>query len=860
MIRVLILLLNMSGSVCNLFFFEPGTAITTATGPINPDGAVHVETLGDGTPKFVIYPSGSPTDPSYASRSNTSGTFTGLVPGTYIVNARTSDVCKKELTIVIDYVITWTPRFRIQHNTVEVTSGLQFRIDIEDNQYVGAVSYVTGQNEPDILTWINEAGDNVFEPVVGVDLELNLTSLTDGYFDVLNSYDEKRFRVTYYVKVSGVYVQKWQGFLIPQNSDEQYCLTSNYPISFMASDGLRDLENILFSDNSGNAPQVRMSVMQAIVFCTQKTGLQLQIWETVNIYESAMDHGSGDSTLSQLYFDPKVYQQDDGTMESCLSVLQSLLRNLGARLSQSDGVWMVDCPTLKTGSTTATRKFAADGGSISGSDIAYRIALRGNSGVNPKLLFEGCTARKSHQTMYGKISFTYDFGLDDKPSLLKNSDFEDEDIINGQLDSWQISYSGYTPPQVAAQIITDTSKEHDKVLKQAFHLDKGIAAQEQIVISSALVPMTLSDSQPTKLRISFDVYTAPSDKNTYVFLDVSLAMDDGSPIALSMNLAKNDDGSFQFATATTTGLGQYHRVYVDEHYTWKTIVIEAVYDSGIEVSGNIQLQLAVTNNPLYDYDSVTTLRTESETSVGKPDQNDRRRVYDATLSAVRHYKLVRSNAADDSDQYIRPFDYDLFLWQLDKIIYPNDASDESWLSYILLDNIQVQYLPNEEAPPESETTEITINANVRNTLDVVFRHGDLPTDTNYKNLMHGWFSLLDGTPTAEWFYRSGGSSYTLMGLLRNLYQGQYSVDRWKLSGSVLALGSLPFLGFPVHEVATGRIYVLVSSSIAAKQPTAIIEMIEALKGTPGEDPDVEPPVTIADFSAIDFSPIDFNAE
>jgi hypothetical protein len=103
----------------------------------------------------------------------------------------------------------------------------------------------------------------------------------------------------------------------------------------------------------------------------------------------------------------------------------------------------------------------------------------------------------------------------------------------------------------------------------------------------------------------------------------------------------------------------------------------------------------------------------------------------------------------------------------------------------------------------------------------------------------------------------------MINLLKKIYQGQYGVDRWRLSGGFLCLGAMPFIASPIYEVRTGKIYTIVSSSIASKIPNDQIIMIESLNGAPvidegtNPDPDIEPPVSTADFSSIDFSTSDF---
>lgn len=869
----------MSGFVCDLLFYEPGTTVTSATGPTNADGAIHVSVnpSNTATVRYSISPASSLTDPSYASRSNTSGNFTGLVPGNYVINARTNDSCKAELNVGVDYVITYNPRFRIQHGTT-ASSGLLFRVDIEDSQYGDAVIYITEQYEPTQLSWRNEGSSSIFEPLIGSELVVNLKSPTQGYFDVLNSFDEKRFRATYYVDSGDGYEQKWQGFLIPMLSSEPYCLESNYDISFTFTDGIGDLDTIAFSDNFGNTPGSRMTLMDALVFCLYKTGLRIHIWETINIYPVGISATSVDSMLNQVYFDPKVYLQSDGTMESCGSVLRSLLSNLSARLCQSGGVWMVDCPALKTGSATATRKFAFDGGSIDSADEAYRIMLRAASAVAPKILWMECSQNKQHQPMYGRINLTYDRGIDNENNVLVEGNFEDVDIENGQLKGWQIDNAG--APFVTAEIENiNLSANNRSALKIPFSITSGLTTQQILIVNSQLVPM-VGRSELYDLKFSFDALARliPITTDKYAFIDYSIAFI-GTSDTYYLDSPLSTDG--KVLLGPTSGLldtlidGKYLRVYIDEDNQWKTFGGIVTVDPG-NLGGpfdcNVQVTFRINCNPLFEVaitDSfggqaaLKAIETFGADAYSLRGYANRIRVKDTVGGSnvfIRSYQLEASTAAEDYPNIIVPDDNAAMRWILKTSVpspQPAPLFYECWAKDILLDNVHLAYLPNQLDPEPTEVTELVLNANIKNTLELTFRHGDIANDNNYTNISKGWFSyLVDGlhTPTRRWRIRGasspGPSGKTIMLLLQQIYQGQYGNDRWKLLGTAVCLGILPFLGLPVYEVRTGRIYILTGSEIMSKRPQGTIEMIEALIGAPvidegtDPDPDVEPPVSL----------------
>lgn len=868
---------------CDIAFNFGSTIITNSSGPGIADGSVIVDADGTGTIRYSISSAHSPTDPPYASRTNVTGVFTGLLPGTYIVNARTNDSCKQEITIVIDYVSTWVPRYRMQYGTSNLDSGLLFRIDIEDNQYVGSVEYVYGSADPTTLTWTNNKADNVFEPVIGSELTINLISPTDGYFDILNGFDEKRFRATYYVDSGSGYEQKWQGFIVPQNSDEEYCRDVNYGVTFTFSDGLADLSNKDYSDDSGNVLKGRISVLQGIIFCLNKTSLQLDIWETVNFTESGMLSGINDSTLEQAYFDPEVYLTEDGTMEDCLTVLSSLVLNFAARITQSNGVWCIDCPTLKTGSTTATRKFDHTGTFLSGANESYRILLRRGNAVSPKISFKDFGAVKSHQTMYGLINFTFDYSLRPNPSVIVGGDFENEDLINGQLTDWQINQEVPVAVNPTLETVSRDKETVSQVLQINFDNFFSVAsysgAEPRAIVSSKPVHFDFT-AAPTgsKMSLSFDVFVNAYSQQPYIFFDFQVYFDSvingDCYLAYDASVSTNNYGMVVGGLAIENVEGKYIRIYL-EPGKWNTITADFIVS--VLDEGDLQMIFRANGNLQYDVASIAALQGISTNGFSDEEVNmragrdNRRRafdnIYSSGINTVRQYVLTAGTGTADGYNIVIPNDQLgplEYYWKLDKVLTP-DAN--LWAKNIQLDNVVLKYLPEAEAPVSKEETSVSLNVKIKNPLDVTFRHGDLPEDVNYKNIMRGWLSLSDGSPTSEWLYKSPTPPHSLpvsiIDMLKKLYSGQYGRDRWKLSGPAICMGVIPFIDRPIYEVKTGRIYAMVYPSFMGRLPAAQIQMIEALNGAAvidegvAPDPDIEPPVVEADFLLADFSPTDF---
>ena len=165
---LLIALISMA-----LSFDTSATVITNASSKFVADGSAQVlavETLGGSVSYKISAVPGFFPGVFY----NASGLFSGLGTGTYYIRAKSS-YGTADLTVFVGYVVTWQPRWRLQHGSYR-SDGPKIRIDIEDAEYNSDVIDIKGQTSPDVLTYVNDVQDNVFEPVIGCELVLNLKS------------------------------------------------------------------------------------------------------------------------------------------------------------------------------------------------------------------------------------------------------------------------------------------------------------------------------------------------------------------------------------------------------------------------------------------------------------------------------------------------------------------------------------------------------------------------------------------------------------------------------------------------------------------------------------------------------------
>lgn len=878
--------------VCNLVMFTPGCFAIRATTPGIADGSVTAVAIDSSSASPIRYSLNS--DFTYPSGGQASGTFTGLLPGTYTVYARNSTSCRAQITLIVGFVSEYAIRYRLPFKD---PYNNQYKLEIEDTEHDSlTVNDLIGGSVPVRIAHRGESGEDIFYPVISSVIEVSIISQTDQQYIDFYTFDERRFRAKVYKWNGSSYDLYHVGYLTPMLYSEPYVLKQGYEIMLSFTDGLADLVNYDFTDDGGNIINDRIPIFNAINYIINKTDIELNYWETVNLLASAMDSGDGDSALEQGYIDPKAYKNADGTVKNCREVLGYLMEFLGARIYQSNGRWNIDLVSEKTASTVLTRKRTSNYGTIGEDNESPRVLLRRSTAASPRVTWKDQTQVMSIPHTWGTIKLTHNLGIENKNNLLPYGEFKGEDIEAGQFKGWQIDDSNGNGATFGLENI-----ERNGELNDVLFVDFSACPIGDNFVLLQSLPVLYDYPGPFSyqwIKVSFDVYTRALFTKAEIYLDYAVKLNSGLYITPRVYDTSNIYGPGKRVISTFTSElieGKYNRLIISESLTWKTISFEfPIYFTSlnsISSDGPLEIEFKIRSNPIYDYVSISDLKTEPVEQIVNADTifwNKKRRVKDTVSGkdVIRIYEIERGNYAESLPDIVQPNDFSssspftkVYTWRLRETV-EIEATDKNWLQNILIDNVKLEYIPDGEPPIESLFVTEVPNPKIKQVYEKELLHGDMSTktqkvwsgslvqyqDNNFKHIQRSYISLEDGTPiTGNWSRRGITENYTITELLAKMLRGQFQELRWKETGTMMCPDGMLSFWNTVHEVRTGKIYQLISLVQNLKFAEAEVEMIETLSGgdpldesaDPGGDPGpVEPPIETRVHSS-DFSS-DFN--
>jgi hypothetical protein len=210
---------------------------------------------------------------------------------------------------------------------------------IYEQGYKGVtVTELTGSAIP-FKRSLKSDNDEMEDRIFRSSFTLNIECTTEGQFNEFTTTHARKYKVC--VTHIGVAYELW-GWLVPDQGSEPWTAPP-FSVSFLVTDGLGELKTKDFVDNiHGDKLKGKHTLMDIIYTILTKTNLYLHYREAINLYEENMDSANTDTMLDQTYVDVRVFEDDDGKVMDCYTVLDEVLKICGpAHLWQENGYWYI---------------------------------------------------------------------------------------------------------------------------------------------------------------------------------------------------------------------------------------------------------------------------------------------------------------------------------------------------------------------------------------------------------------------------------------------------------------------------------------------------------------------------------------
>ncbi len=204
--------------------------------------------------------------------------------------------------------------------------GIDWKIDIQADPDPGSIITLQASGEPMSIEWYGE--DNIFDQnIMGSMMSLNVEADSDFSLSALFTSDNLEYKVIVY---QGATVF-WNGWILANNYQEPYD-QAPFTVTITATDGLGLLKEFKFEDLAYTERKITSVVIHDILDLVSITTFT----EYVNIHESTMDSGVGDSPLDQSGVDPYLFES-----QTCYDALSKILKSWSAGIKQDQGVFVI---------------------------------------------------------------------------------------------------------------------------------------------------------------------------------------------------------------------------------------------------------------------------------------------------------------------------------------------------------------------------------------------------------------------------------------------------------------------------------------------------------------------------------------
>ena len=201
------------------------------------------------------------------------------------------------------------------------------QLDIEERDVGDSITNLTCEHSPVQITF-DTPSDFIFDSINGSRALIKMVEDSNFQFRTLYTSDVRKYRMSLYVSAA----LAWRGFLLPDQGSGNYRPAPNI-ISFIASDQLGYLKTL---DWDRENVETELSVLGAIF---NKTGLDLNLYEAIDVYEDSYNSTVADTPLDQTYINSEVFSG-----KTYYDALVQILFKYKAILKQDRGNWVIYRP------------------------------------------------------------------------------------------------------------------------------------------------------------------------------------------------------------------------------------------------------------------------------------------------------------------------------------------------------------------------------------------------------------------------------------------------------------------------------------------------------------------------------------
>lgn len=317
-------------------------------------------------------------------------------------------------------------KYFLEYNDVE---NIVHRLEISSDDYIGSTTEINGSV---FMTYATTTG--AIEAIRGKGLKVSLEASNSLTFSDLYSEVDRTWSVVY--KRDNVIL--FNGWLDSDGLFEDF-ISDHWIISLDCVDGFGYLKDLSYVDSSGVTFSGKQKLLDIIVNCLARTGIEQNINTNIDIYYEGLSTSL--DMLDNVYFNANRFVKDDNeTIMSCEEVLKGVLEPFAACITTFEGEWYIYKPNqIFLDSTPTFFRYDNDGVALSPTtkvlDVSYSLGSQSDS-----FFPHHCNAnqRIENNKSIGAYRVNYKYGL--VKSLIDNVLLTN---VLGTIADWTINSGTY---------------------------------------------------------------------------------------------------------------------------------------------------------------------------------------------------------------------------------------------------------------------------------------------------------------------------------------------------------------------------------------------------------------------------------